>query len=289
MEMKTNRTYQIAGHRFVVSGDKLCKAVEGIAGFRPFEVREGETLFAFVGDTAAPVMENVQYTFGYEDVSGFFGRTDSGFMLKLEPSGEDALYLWCADGGNEVRICGNLSARLCRFALWVGYGLMTLPYGTIAVHSSCIVYRGRAVLFLGESGTGKSTHTRLWREHVEGAALLNDDSPILRVENGGVYVYGSAWSGKTPCYKSEKYPLAGIVRLSQAPYNRIGKLSVLQGYAALHPSCPPEFAYSEPLYDAISHTLSEVLGAVPVYHLACLPDGEAAILSYRTIFSHENI
>ena len=89
-------------------------------------------LFAFMEDTAVPVMGNVEYTFGYEDVRGFFGRTVKGFMLKLEPSGGDALYLWCTDGGNEVRICGNLSARLYRFALWVGYGLMTLPYGTIA-------------------------------------------------------------------------------------------------------------------------------------------------------------
>ena len=184
-------------------GDKLCKAVEGIAGFRPFESQDGEVLFAFMEDTAVPVMENVEYTFGYEDVRGFFGRTVKGFMLKLEPSGGNALYLWCTDGGNEVWICGNLSARLYRFALWVGYGLMTLPYGTIAVHSSCIVYRDRAVLFLGESGTGKSTHTRLWREHVEGAFLLNDDSPVLRVEDDVVRVYGSPWSGKTPCYRQE--------------------------------------------------------------------------------------
>lgn len=154
--MKMNRTYQVAGHRFMLWGDKLCKAVEGIAGFRPFESQDGEVLFAFMEDTAVPVMENVEYTFGYEDVRGFFGRTVKGFMLKLEPSGGNALYLWCTDGGNEVWICGNLSARLYRFALWVGYGLMTLPYGTIAVHSSCIVYRDRAVLFLGESGTGKA-------------------------------------------------------------------------------------------------------------------------------------
>lgn len=265
-------------------GDKLCKAVEGIAGFRPFESQDGEVLFAFMEDTAVPVMGNVEYTFGYEDVRGFFGRTVKGFMLKLEPSGGDALYLWCTDGGNEVRICGNLSARLYRFALWVGYGLMTLPYGTIAVHSSCIVYRDRAVLFLGESGTGKSTHTRLWREHVEGAFLLNDDSPVLRVEDDVVRIYGSPWSGKTPCYRQECYKLEACVRLSQAPYNRITRLSVLQAYGAVHPSCPPEFAYDNGLYDHVSRCVDKLLQAVPFYHLACLPDREAARLACRTIF-----
>ena len=279
-----NRTYQVAGHRFMLWGDKLCKAVEGIAGFRPFESQDGEVLFAFMEDTAVPVMENVEYTFGYEDVRGFFGRTVKGFMLKLEPSGGNALYLWCTDGGNEVWICGNLSARLYRFALWVGYGLMTLPYGTIAVHSSCIVYRDRAVLFLGESGTGKSTHTRLWREHVEGAFLLNDDSPVLRVEDDVVRVYGSPWSGKTPCYRQECYKLEACVRLSQAPYNRITRLSVLQAYGAVHPSGPPEFAYDNGLYDHVSRCVDKLLQAVPFYHLACLPDREAARLACRTIF-----
>lgn len=51
-----NRTYQVAGHRFMLWGDKLCKAVEGIAGFRPFESQDGEVLFAFMEDTAVPVM-----------------------------------------------------------------------------------------------------------------------------------------------------------------------------------------------------------------------------------------
>ena len=60
-------------------------------------------------------------------------------------------------------MCGNWSVRLYRFAMWVGLGLMVAPYGTVAIHSSCIVYKDKAVLFLGESGTGKSTHTRLWR------------------------------------------------------------------------------------------------------------------------------
>jgi hypothetical protein len=144
-----------------------------------------------------------------------------------------------------------------------------------------------AVLFLGESGTGKSTHTRLWREHIGGAFLLNDDSPFLRVEDGKVWAYGSPWSGKTPCYKQERYELKGCVRLSQAPYNRIRKLPVLQAYGAIHPSCPPEFAYDGVLYDHVSSFINRLLSAVPFYHLACLPDGAAAQLSCQTLFGDE--
>ena len=182
---------------------------------------------------------------------------------------------------------GNWSVRLYRFALWLGFGIMTLSRDTLAVHSSCIVYRGKAVLFLGESGTGKSTHTRLWREHIPGAVLLNDDSPMIRVEDGKVWAYGSAWSGKTPCYKNERYELKACVRLSQAPFNRIDKLSVLQAYGALHPSCAPEFAYDAGLYDEVSRIIEQILTSVPSYHLACLPNQEAALLSCRTIFGED--
>lgn len=278
-----NKIYKVAGHCFRVSGERICQAVSRIDGFLPFECEEGECFFGFAEGAVAPKMKQVQYTFSYEDVSAEFGRWENGFLLSLKPAQEEAFLLWTKDASSVVMMCGNWSMRLYRFALWVGYGLMTLPYQTVAIHSSCIVYQGKAVLFLGESGTGKSTHTRLWRENIPGAVLLNDDSPIIRVEEGKVWAYGSPWSGKTPCYKQERYELAGCVRLSQAPYNRIKKLSVLQGYGAIHPSCPPEFAYDPVLYDHVSGFISQLLSNVPFYHLACLPDGEAARLSCSTV------
>ena len=220
-------------------------------------------------------------------MKGTFGRTAEGFRLNLQPEAEGAFDIWFREGETVVYLGGNWSMLLYRFALWVAYGLMTLRRDTLAIHSSCIVYQDKAVLFLGESGTGKSTHTRLWREHIEGAVLLNDDSPMIRVEKGKVWAYGSAWSGKTPCYKQERYELVACVRLSQAPYNRIQKLPVLQAYGAIHPSCAPEFAYDEALYDEVSRIIGQILSVVPCFHLACLPDREAALLSCQTLFPCE--
>ena len=281
-----NRKYQIAGHLFEVSGEKLCEAVARIEGFRPFEVAEGEPVFGFQEGkiTDVPEMAKVEYTLEYEGVKGTFGRTAEGFRLNLQPEAEGAFDVWCREGETVAYLGGNWSMLLYRFALWVAYGLMTLRRDTLAIHSSCIVYQDKAVLFLGESSTGKSTHTRLWREHIEGAVLLNDDSPMIRVEEGKVWAYGSAWSGKTPCYKQERYELVACVRLSQAPYNRIQKLPVLQAYGAIHPSCAPEFAYDEALYDEVSRIIGQILSVVPCFHLACLPDREAALLSCQTIF-----
>lgn len=278
--------YLIAGHRIRVEGGRLVEAMEAMPGFAVFKAAaDGTPLCRFVeAAREAPAFEKVLYTNETDGIVSHFGRYRSGFLFVMIPPESERLELWMDESEQTACFKGSFNVRLLRFACWMAYGMATVPYKTIAVHTSTIVYRGKAVLFLGESGTGKSTHTRLWRGHIEGAALLNDDSPIVRIIDGKPWVYGSPWSGKTHCYKNENYPLAACVRLSQAPSNRIKKLNISQAYAALHPSCPPNFAYDDTLYDCISKALSDLLSAVPVYHLACLPDADAARLSCETIF-----
>lgn len=282
--MESIKSYKVANHCFSILGEQLCEATALFEGLVPFAVSDSVPRFTFSEGSLPPTLLNTQYAIHYEDVAGTFGTTTDGYQLILKPSSEPPLTLWCSHGSANIMLHGNYSLRLLRFALWVGYGLMTLPYDTIAIHSSCIAYKDKAVLFLGESGTGKSTHTRLWRQHIEGATLLNDDSPILRMENNHLWAYGSPWSGKTPCYKPERREVAACVRLSQAPYNQVSKLTTLQAYGAIHPSCPPEFAYDNDLYDMVSHIIGQILTSAPCYHLACLPDAEAAHLAFRTIF-----
>ena len=112
-----NNLYQVAGHRFGVSGEKLCKAVACIEGFKPFRVEGGEVLFSFVEGADVPQMLQVQYEFAYEDVIGRFGRTEQGFLLTLKPQAEEAFHLWHHTGTKEVQMCGNWSIRLYRFAM----------------------------------------------------------------------------------------------------------------------------------------------------------------------------
>ena len=278
--------YLIAGHRIRIVGRRLVEALEAMPGFAVFKTEfAGEPLCRFMtSDQVMPALEEELYRNVNENSVSSFGRYEGGYALDMTPEGAGSLQLRIDRKGHTTCFGGNFDPVLLRFACWVAYGVATTPLQTVAVHTSAIQYQGKAVLFLGESGTGKSTHTRLWRENIDGALLLNDDSPILRFIDGKLWVYGSPWSGKTPCYKNECYPLAACVRLSQAPNNEIKKLSVAQGYGALHPSCPPCFAYDDALYDSISGVLSNLLAEVPVYHLACLPNADAARLSCETIF-----
>ena len=140
------------------------------------------------------------------------------------------------------------------------------------------------MLCLAESGTGKSTHTRLWLENIPGTYLLNDDSPIVAVEEGVVVVYGSPWSGKTPCYRQECVPVAALLRLEQKPENNIRQLGTVEAFTALQPSCPPCLMKDDPLQDALVDFVGRVIERVPAYRLGCRPDAEAARLSHDTIF-----
>ena len=84
-----------------------------------------------------------------------------------------------------------------------------------------VIQAGNGYAFLGKSGTGKSTHSQLWLRYLEGYELLNDDHPIIRLVNDEVIIYGSPWSGKTPCYKNKQARLKAVVRLEQASENKI--------------------------------------------------------------------
>ena len=89
--------------------------------------------------------------------------------------------------------------------------------------------------------------------------------------------YGTPWSGKTPCYRNECAPVAGIVRLQQSPQNRFTPLCGPEAFAALLPSCSAVRRDAR-LQDALHDTLVRVAGLVPVGWLECLPDREAARL-----------
>lgn len=250
-----------------------------------------------------------EFDFADADADCRFGHDAAGYLLTMTPrdGSASARFRKAFDAPlvtTDVTLRHN--PALFRFGLWSMFNIAAVARQAVAIHSSVICLNGGAVLFLGESGTGKSTHTRLWREHIPGAKLLNDDSPIVRImaehpadaeamlpadESSArlrVLAFGAPWSGKTPCYRNLSCPIRAIVRLSQAPHNRIRRLRAVEAIGALLPSCPPSFAHDETLEDAVCATVSAVVAQVPVYHLECLPDAAAAELACRTIFGGES-
>ena len=166
-------------------------------------------------------------------------------------------------------------------AMMVMYALATANSQTALFHSSVVSYQGKAYMFLGQSGTGKSTHSSLWLKYIEGTELVNDDNPVVRIIDGVARVYGSPWSGKTPCYRNVVYPVGGIVKLDQAPYNEIKRLKGVRAYAAVVPSISGK-RWDKRLAEGLHETENLLAQYVPVWHLDCLPDEAAARLSCNT-------
>lgn len=290
--------YLIARCRIRIAGADSDLAAIGLRSFAPFEVAydPAAEVVAVIEMNGSPAVDEaalVELTrFELEGWGGavcIFGRTEGEYVLRIvSPDGGELLYVYdratdhvCCNASREVP---DMSA--VRFGMWFMTALATVGLDVTPVHSSAIVCDGRTVLFLGESGTGKSTHTRLWRENIAGTTLLNDDSPFIGFVDGVATAFGAPWSGKTPCYKQEEYPIAAIVRLSQAPHNAIRRLRSVHAIGALLPSLTPAFGFDEQLQDKMLKTLSAVISQVPVYHLECLPDAAAARLSFDTVFGN---
>lgn len=281
--------------------DKILKVIfSERLGRSPFDNVQGFTLFKTdnpCSDTdvllsfdtgcsvTIPLTAKGLYRFDCEDYDCTFYSCNGEYYFKMD-NGKAEPFRMKALVGSEGRQSAvdtnwelNGDYTTLRFGLWMAFNLASAFELAVAIHSSAIVYKEKAYLFLGESGTGKSTHTRLWRENVKGCFLLNDDSPFIVIKHiDGKYVpylYGSPWSGKTPCYKDASYPIGGIIRLSQAPYNKASRQSVLPAIRAVIPSFPPAFSYDKVLQGRVLDIVSKLLGTVGVYHLECLPNRAA--------------
>lgn len=159
--------------------------------------------------------------------------------------------------------------------LRIVYAQSILRFGGISVHASAVVLKKRAYLFMGKSGTGKSTHASLWLKCFAGCELLNDDNPVIKLIDNQVMAYGTPWSGKTPCYRNLSFPVAGMVRLRQACFNSFVRQKEVTAFITLLPGCSV-LRENQNLYDALCDSLVTMTERVPVGVLNCLPDENAA-------------
>lgn len=157
--------------------------------------------------------------------------------------------------------------------------LIILHQGVI-LHSSVIKWNGKGIAFTAPPGTGKSTHTRLW-ENYFGASVLNDDTPAIRLTDRGVTVYGTPWSG-SGTNVNDCAPLSAIVILEQSQENSIRILTVNEAIPRLIPRFLLPYHDAGLMKTAIDY-IESIVSTVPVFHLNCRPDREAADLVFDSI------
>lgn len=181
-----------------------------------------------------------------------------------------------ATRGNE----GNIKFGINN-ALMVIYTLCSAAYRTLLIHSSVVENSGRAYMFLGVSGSGKSTHSDMWTRHIDGSTLINDDNPVIKITDDGTpVVYGSPWSGKRPVYMDVHYPIGGMAAIVKSKENRIRKESIPTAFGILLSSCST-LKFDKKIHMDICGTITALLERIPVHTLSCRPDGDAAKVSGR--------
>lgn len=285
--MEATQTYLVAGHRFTVEG-----RIPPFGNLEPFRTESTAEPLLFTLRLVSELPEEAETPlFQTQDGPGFpeigITKVPGGYIFRMKPDPQQPLasILRTNESFSEGRLYFlNVDNRFAlNNALMLLFAFASAPYGLLEMHASVVMKDGKGYLFLGKSGTGKSTHSGLWLKHIPGTELLNDDNPILRLmPDGSARVYGSPWSGKTPCYKAKDVPAGAVVRLQQAPFNRIERLSTIQAYASLMASAS-SFRPMKQLSDGWHRTLEGLVSTLPCYTLECLPDQEAAELCYRTV------
>ena len=155
-------------------------------------------------------------------------------------------------------------------------------YDTLLFHGSVVAVDGEGYLFTAKSGTGKSTHTRLWREVFgERAVMINDDKPFLRMTKNGVLACGSPWNGKHGLGNNLCVPLKAVCILERGEENRIRQISAKQALPMLvQQSNRPLSGKWMPKY---LEMLDKLAGGVAFYCLACNMEPQAALVSYQAM------
>ena len=245
------------------------------------KVRGREWTHVFTDNAEADMPRIEVYRSSLEDASLQFRGGEWLFRVAMVANAPICCELECNEDFTEGVLHIAADCQDVRFcidnALMLLFAFRTAPLMTLEMHAAVVVRGdGRGYLFLGHSGTGKSTHARQWLQAFPDAWLLNDDNPILRVmEDGEVRVFGSPWSGKTPCYNNAYARVGGIIKLSQAPHNQIRKLSLPEAYAYILSSASG-LKIERQMTDNMYNTIRDVITQVGCYHMECLPNTEAA-------------
>lgn len=151
---------------------------------------------------------------------------------------------------------------------------LLLGHGGLVLHSSYIVYQGRAILFSGPSGMGKSTQAALWSKYRDAEIINGDRALIRRGSDGSFWAHGICYSGTSGICKNVSAPLVALVLLAQGTENTVKTLSGLSAFRALLPRISYRTWDPEEVESA-TQILSALLSERPVFYLSCRPDVSA--------------
>jgi len=204
-------------------------------------------------------------------------------------------------GGSCCLLITDKEFRHCKCALNGSYGMRTFGLNNalmlifafagslndlVLIHASLVRKDGYGYAFTAKSGTGKSTQVSMWLRHIPGCDLMNDDNPIIRIIDGEAIIFGSPWSGKTPCYRNVKAKLGAITRIIRGEENKVETVQTLEAFATIITSVS-SMKWDHSIFNNICKIITKLIETTPIYNLYCRPDKEAAIVCHKAISRSE--
>ena len=169
-----------------------------------------------------------------------------------------------------------------RAAIQRAFAEFLFSYNTLLFHGSAIAVDGEGYLFTAHSGTGKSTHTRLWMQAFGNrAVMVNDDKPFLQLDEDRVWLCGSPWSGKHGLDANIRVPLKGLCILERGAEKRIARISAAEALPMLQKQAyRPLEEHKETAFLQLVDRLSQ---AVPLWKMACNKNPDAAHIAFEAM------
>ena len=183
-------------------------------------------------------------------------------------------------GSYTMRSFGLNNALILMYAFAGGFK------DTCLVHASLVRQNGYGYAFIAKSGTGKSTQVSSWLRYIPNCDLMNDDCPAIRIINNEAFIYGTPWSGKTPCYRKIKAKLGAITRIDRSSTNSIDQLRPVEAIASLLPAIST-MKWDKIVYNNTQQIIFKLVELTSHYILHCLPNKEAAQIWHKTIANQQ--
>lgn len=292
---KETRFFQVADLYFAITFVGYNDGFRLLPSFLPFErvaCDDSPVLFSMtVDDSIHPVSRTQRERI--REVNTGNGTTtvdelhDGGYqfiMMNIDSAecallitDKDFAHCRCALKGDTIMRSYGLNN-----ALMLVYSFAAAYKDTLLFHASVVRHGGLGYAFTAKSGTGKSTQVSNWLRYIPGCDMMNDDNPVVRVIGNECFIYGSPWSGKTPCYRNVKAPLGAVTQIDRSSSNSVEPVSAVQAFVTMLPSVS-SMKWDMELFKRICQTLTEIVERVSVYILHCLPDRNSAEVCHETI------
>lgn len=198
---------------------------------------------------------------------------DSPYLFEVEATAEAIALLkaqasetFIDDEYESTAILGEIADQLCHFS-------------TILFHAATVAVDGEVYAFSATSGTGKSTHVRLWLEHFGKRALVvNGDKPFLTRKEDQIWVSGSPWCGKENWETNVSLPLKAVCFIERGQTNNIRSLDISEVIPRFFKQV--RLPNDPKALEKVLDFLDWMFANIPFYELHCTISDQAVEVAY---------